>query len=86
MLQPETLRIAKTVEDLDKLLSRIESGRLAKPDWIRLQGSCEIDEMNPEHRAAGENLEKMLSVLESEGVDVSGLRARVAALSAVGDG
>ncbi len=41
---------------------------------------------HPDNRAAGENLEKALAVLESGGVDVSGLRAKVAALSAVGDG
>jgi len=45
---------------------------------------CAVE--HPENRAAGANLEKVLSVLESEGVDISGLRARVAALSAVGDG
>ncbi len=47
MSKPETLRIAKSHDDLDRLLSRIESGILAKPDWIRLQGDCRLDEMKP---------------------------------------
>lgn len=52
MSSEEVLKIAKSPEDLDKLLTRIESGRLKKPDWIRLQGSCQIAEMSEEVRAA----------------------------------
>jgi hypothetical protein len=52
MTTPETLRIAKSPEDLDRLLGRIESGKLAKPDWIRLQGSCHLSEMETESRQA----------------------------------
>jgi GT2 family glycosyltransferase len=43
---------------------------------------CAVE--HPGHRSAGEHLEKLLSALEAEGVDVSGLRAKVAALSTVG--
>ncbi|HPG27902.1 MAG: hypothetical protein H6748_12675 [Spirochaetaceae bacterium] len=52
MSTEETLRIAKSPEALDALLDRIESGELAKPDWIRIQGSCRLDRMKPEMRAA----------------------------------
>jgi hypothetical protein len=41
----ESLRIAKSPEALDKLLTRIESGGTEKPDWLRLQGSCRLDQM-----------------------------------------
>ncbi|MBW2427087.1 MAG: hypothetical protein JRG86_22795, partial [Deltaproteobacteria bacterium] len=50
MSKSETLRIANTPEKLDKLLTRIESGKLEKPDWIRLQGRCRLDKLNPEER------------------------------------
>jgi hypothetical protein len=48
----ETLRIAKSPEGLDRLLSRIEGGELPKPDWIRLQGRCRLDRMKPAARDA----------------------------------
>jgi hypothetical protein len=48
----ETLKIAKSAPDLDKLLTRIESGDLEKPDWIRLQGSCKLEKMSDEERNA----------------------------------
>lgn len=48
----EVLKIAKSPEDLDKLLSRIESGKLAKPDWIRLQGQCNLEQMPVDQRTA----------------------------------
>ena len=51
MQQAETLKIAKNVADLDNLLKRIESGKLAKPDWIRLQGSCQLKKMDEEERS-----------------------------------
>ncbi len=41
------MRIAKSPKDLDKVLSRIETGQQAKPDWIRLQGTCRLDKMAP---------------------------------------
>ena len=44
------MRIAKTPKDLDKVLSRIETGKQSKPDWIRLQGSCRLDKMTPSVR------------------------------------
>ncbi len=50
MSTDETLKIAKSPEDLDKLLARIESGKLSKPDWIRLQGACRLDEMSEADR------------------------------------
>lgn len=46
----ETLKIAKSPEDLDKLLKRIETGEIPKPDWIRLQGNCKLDQMSDEQR------------------------------------
>lgn len=52
MPMPETLRIAKSPQDLDKVLSRIESGKLKKPDWIRLQGCCRLEQMNDDERKA----------------------------------
>ena len=48
----ETLRIAKSPEDLDKVLRRIESGKLPKPDWIRLQANCRLDKMKKTEREA----------------------------------
>ncbi len=47
MSTQETMRIAKSPKDLDKVLSRIETGQQAKPDWIRLQGTCRLDKMAP---------------------------------------
>ncbi len=52
MLTTETLRIAKSPEDLDKVLTRIESGKQPKPDWIRLQASCRLDKMKDAEREA----------------------------------
>jgi hypothetical protein len=52
MITPETMKIAKTPEDLEKLLGRIESGKIPKPDWIRLQGRCRLDSMSVEVRQA----------------------------------
>ena len=43
-------RVAKSFEGLDKLLSQIESGKKAKPDWIRLQGKCRLDNLKPARR------------------------------------
>jgi hypothetical protein len=48
----QTLKIAKSPEDLDKLLTKIESGSVAKPDWIRLQGKCKLTDMSLEVRTA----------------------------------
>lgn len=50
MSTDEVMKIAKTPADLDRLLTRIEQGKLAKPDWIRLQGECRLDEMPDEER------------------------------------
>lgn len=52
MSTEETMRIAKSPEDLDKVLRRIESGQKSKPDWIRLQGDCRLDKMSDEVRNA----------------------------------
>ena len=52
MSTDEVLKIAKSPADLDKLLSRIESGKLAKPDWIRLQGSCQLADLKEDERTA----------------------------------
>lgn len=46
------MRIAKSPKDLEKVLSRIETGQQAKPDWIRLQGDCRLDKMTPAVRDA----------------------------------
>ena len=45
-----TTRVANSIEALDKLLAAIAGGRLEKPDWIRLQGGCRIDRIEPERR------------------------------------
>ena len=52
MSTEETLKIAKSPESLDKLLKRIEKGKIPKPDWIRLQGQCRLDKMPADERAA----------------------------------
>jgi hypothetical protein len=52
MSTDEVMKIAKTPEDLDKLLGRIEEGRLGKPDWIRLQGECRLEQMKENEREA----------------------------------
>ncbi len=52
MSTDEVLKIAKSPEDLDKLLTRIESGKLSKPDWIRFQGTCRLEDMTEEERSA----------------------------------
>ena len=52
MSTTETLRIAKSPDDLEKVLSDIESGKRPKPDWIRLQASCRLDKMKPAQRDA----------------------------------
>ena len=52
MSTDEVMKIAKTPADLDRVLTRIERGELAKPDWIRLQGQCRLDEMGEEERRA----------------------------------
>ena len=51
MAKKEVLKIAKTFEDLNKLLGRIERGELNKPDWIRLQGDCDLEGMTEDQRA-----------------------------------
>lgn len=51
MAKHEVLKIAKTPEHLDTLLGRIERGELAKPDWIRLQGECDLEDMSEEQRS-----------------------------------
>jgi hypothetical protein len=43
-------RVANSYEQLDKLLSGIESQKRPKPDWIRLQGACRLDKLKPEER------------------------------------
>ena len=52
MSTTETLRIAKSPEDLEKVLGRIETGKQPKPDWIRLQGTCRLDKMKSAERDA----------------------------------
>lgn len=52
MSTTETLRIAKSPEDLEKVLQRIESGKQSKPDWIRLQANCRLDKMKSAKRDA----------------------------------
>ncbi len=45
-----TTKIANSYDKLDKLLSRIESGKKPKPDWINLQSKCRLDKLQPEAR------------------------------------
>jgi hypothetical protein len=52
MSTTETLRIAKSPADLEKVLHRIESGQQPKPDWIRLQANCRLDKMKSAKRDA----------------------------------
>jgi len=55
----EVLRIASSRAALDKLLAGIESGEQPRPDWIRLQGQCRLDQFPPEE------LDKTLARLHS---------------------
>lgn len=50
MLPRETIRRARTFDDLDRLLVRIEAGKLAKPDWIRLEKRCRLAALAPGER------------------------------------
>lgn len=45
-----TTKVANSIDALDKLLGRISGGQQAKPDWIRLQGGCRLDRVEPEER------------------------------------
>ena len=45
-----TMRVANSPEALEKLLGEISSGRLQKPDWIRLQGTFRLDRVDPHQR------------------------------------
>lgn len=46
------VRIANTVEGLDRLLDGVESGKRARPDWIHVQGDCRLDRMPEEELGA----------------------------------
>ena len=50
MLPDESLRIARSKERLDRLLSQIESGAIPKPDWIRLEDRARIGLMKVPER------------------------------------
>ena len=50
MSSQEILKIAKSTDDLDRLLARIESGQIPKPDWIRLQGECKLEKLRDDER------------------------------------
>jgi hypothetical protein len=50
-------RVAKSFDALDKLMNDIRSGKKAKPDWIRLQGKCRLDNLKPKRRH--ETLERL---------------------------
>ena len=50
MLPEATLRIARSIDQLDRLLTRIEAGEVAKPDWIRLEARCRIAALAPAER------------------------------------
>ncbi|MHC4512903.1 MAG: glycosyltransferase [Planctomycetota bacterium] len=76
-LQPDNAGILSLVGVCQWQLGRYQEG-------LTTLARCAVE--SPGDPAVGENLEKALSMLESGGVDVDGLRARVAALSAVGDG
>ena len=59
-MRPEaTLRVARTLDQLDRLLARIERGELPKPDWIRLESRCRIAAVPPAKR------EKLLARLHA---------------------
>ncbi len=52
MLPEATLRVARSFDQLDRLLSRIESRELPKPDWIRLESRCRLAALKPAARRA----------------------------------
>ncbi len=43
-------RVARSFAALDRLLSEVESGRKAKPDWVNLQGDCRLDRLPANER------------------------------------
>lgn len=43
-------RVVNSFTALDKLLDKIESGSQPKPDWIRLQSRCRLDNLKPGRR------------------------------------
>jgi hypothetical protein len=45
-----TSKVANSLEALHKILDAIASGRQKKPDWIRLQGACRLDRVDPPQR------------------------------------
>lgn len=44
--------VAGSYDGLNELLDQIESGKKAKPDWIRLRGHCRLDRLELEERQA----------------------------------
>lgn len=46
----QTTRVANDFAALERLLERIETGRIEKPDWIRLQSRCRLDQLGPDRR------------------------------------
>jgi hypothetical protein len=63
-----TVRIAKSMPALERLLDGIEAGRRPKPDWIHLQAECRLDEL------PGPALEALVRRLH--GAVLRGFRAR----------
>jgi hypothetical protein len=41
-----TVRIANSMQQLDRLLDEIEAGRKPAPDWVRIQGGCRLEAMS----------------------------------------
>lgn len=50
MLPEEKVRRARNFEQLDRLLARIESSKLPKPDWIELADRCRLSALTPTER------------------------------------
>ena len=48
MSSSPSLRVANSIDALDRLLGRIEAGRTAAPEWIHLRGRCRLEELSDE--------------------------------------
>ena len=47
-LEPEVVRVARSRDGLDSLITAIETGKQPRPDWIHLQGDARLDRLDSE--------------------------------------
>lgn len=46
----QTVRVARSMDALRRILDEISSGRSEKPDWVHLQSRCRLDKLTSEER------------------------------------